>query len=252
MSASNKTKVLLAMRSGNLCAFSDCRKELTTDGEKSDPAIIGEAAHIHGENPGTDKRPPSARFKKDMTPDVRDHYDNLIYLCPSCHTKIDKQEEDYPAEVLFELKEEHESWVSSQLDQRMSEVTFAELEIAAKSIASGAHSDGEDFSVIPPDEKIRKNGLSEKSRKYISMGLSESNEVERFITSMTQVDIDYPERLKGGFRDEYDQLKKEASGDELFMGMLEFAQKGARGFKQQAASLAILSHLFHLCDVFEK
>ena len=187
-----------------------------------------------------------------MTAEERDHYDNLIYLCPSCHTKIDKQEDDYPAEDLFQLKEEHESWVSSRLDEVMSEVTFAELEIAAKSIASGAHADGEDFSVIPPDEKIRKNGLSKKSRKYISMGLSESNEVERFISSMTQVDSEYPERLKSGFRAEYDKLKKETSGDELFMGMLEFALKGASGFKQQAASLAILSHLFHLCDIFEK
>lgn len=252
MSASYPTKVLLAMRSGNKCAFPDCRKKLSADGEKSDPAVIGEAAHIYGENPGTDKKPPSARFREDMIDEERNHYNNLIYLCPSCHTKIDKQEDDYPAEDLFQLKEEHESWVSSQLDQGMSEVTFAELEIAAKSIASGAHSDGEDFSVIPPDEKIRKNGLSEKSRKYISMGLSQSNEVERFITSMTQLDIEYAERLKSGFRTEYDKLNEEASGDELFMGMLEFAQKGASGFKQQAASLAILSHLFHLCDIFEK
>lgn len=252
MSASYPTKVFLAMRSGNLCAFPDCRKELTADGDESDPAVVGEAAHIYGEHAGTDKKAPSARYRADMEDEERNHYDNLIYLCPSCHTKIDKQEEDYPAKMLFELKETHESWVRSQLDQGMSEITFAELEIAAKAIASGAHSDGSDFSVIPPDEKIRKNGLCEKSRKYISMGLSESNEVERFITSMTQVDIDYAERLKGGFRDEYDKLKKDASGDELFMGMLEFAQKGARGFKQQAASLAILSHLFHLCDVFEK
>ena len=252
MSASNKTKVLLAMRSGNLCPFPDCRKELTSDGDKSDPAIIGEAAHIYGENPGTDKRPASARFKKDMTRDERNHYDNLIYLCPSCHTKIDKQEADYPADLLFALKEDHESWVGSRLDQGMSEVTFAELEIAAKAIASGAHSSGDDFAVIPPDEKIRKNGLSGKSRTLISMGLSQSNEVERFITSMAQLDSEYPERLKNGFRTEYESLKKEASGDELFMGMLAFAQTEHHDFRQHAASLAILSHLFHLCDVFEK
>lgn len=252
MSATYPTKVFLAMRSGNLCAFQDCKKELTATGDESDPAVIGQAAHIYGENPGTDKKPPSARYRADMTDEERNHYNNLIYLCPSCHTKVDKQEEDYPATKLFGLKETHESWVRSQLDQGMSEITFAELEIAAKAIASGSHTSPDDFGVIPPNAKIQKNGLSEKSRTYISMGLSQSNEVERFITSMTQLDIEYPERLKSGFRTEYDNLKKELTGDSLFMGMLDFAQKGSNNFKQQAASLAILSHLFHLCDIFEK
>lgn len=252
MSASYPTKVFLAMRSGNLCAFPDCRKELTADGDESDPAVVGEAAHIYGEHPGTDKKPPSARYRADMEDEERNHYDNLIYLCPSCHTKIDKQEEDYPAKMLFDLKENHESWVRSQLDQGMSEITFAELEIAAKAIASGAHASPSDLAVIPPDAKIRKNGLTEKSRSYISMGLSQSSEVERFITNMTHLDGEYPERLKSGFQSEYDDLRQDLSGDSLFMGMLAFAQKGSNNFKQQAASLAILSHLFHLCDVFEK
>lgn len=252
MSASYPTKVLLAMRSGNLCAFPDCRKELTAGGDESDPAVVGEAAHIYGEHAGRGKKPPSARYKADMQDEERNHYDNLIYLCPSCHTKIDKQEKDYPAEMLFELKETHESWVHSQLDQGMSDMTFAELEVAAKAIASGAHTSPSDLGVIPTDAKIQKNGLTEKSRSYISMGLSRSNEVERFITSMARLDLEYPERLRNGFQTEYEELRKELSGDTLFMGMLAFAQKGSKNFKQQAASLAILCHLFHLCDVFEK
>lgn len=66
------------------------------------------------------------------------------------------------------------------------------------------------------------------------------------------VDEEYPERLKSGFKKKYLELKEIYSGDNLFMAMLEFAQDGHRDFKQQAAGLAILSHLFHLCEVFEK
>jgi len=253
MSVNYSTKLFLAMRSGNMCAFKDCRKPLTSDGNTSKPAVIGEAAHIYGEHSGTKTKPASARYRANMTDEERNHYNNLIYLCPTCHTKIDKQEMDYPAEFLFALKQEHETWVSEQLDQGLSTVAFAELEIAANALATGKHSNNTDFQIISPEEKINKNGLSNTSRSYISMGLSRSHEVERFLVNMaTNVDEEYPERLKSGFRTKYLELKKIHSGDDLFMSMLEFSQAGQRSFKQQAAGLAILSHLFHLCEVFEK
>jgi hypothetical protein len=254
MSATYPTKVFLAMKSGNVCAFKNCRRALTSDGINSNPAVIGEAAHIYGESPGTSTKPASARYRVDMTDEQRNHYNNLIYLCPTCHTKIDKQEDDYPASLLFTVKCEHEFWVAEQLDQGMSEVTFAELEVAAKALASGKHSsNGDGFDVIPPEKKIQKNGLSDAVRSDIAMGLSKSHEVERFLVNMaTNVDEEFPERLKNGFKDKYYELKKTLSGDELFASMLEFAIAGQKGFKQQAAGLAILSHLFSLCEVFEK
>lgn len=254
MSATYPTKVILAMKSGNVCAFKDCHKALSADGKNSNPAVIGEAAHIYGESPGTKTKPASARYRSDMTDEQRNHYDNLIYLCPTCHTTIDKQEKDYPAEFLFSLKKEHESWVAEQLDQCMSEISFAELEVAANALASGKHSSSNDsFEVIPPEEKIHKNGLSDAVRSDIAMGLSKSHEVERFLANMaTNVDGEFPDRLKNGFKKKYLELKQSLSGDELFASMLEFAQAGKKGFRQQAAGLAILSHLFHLCEVFEK
>jgi hypothetical protein len=252
MSASYPTKLYLAMKSGNLCAMKNCRKSLTSEGVISDVAVLGQAAHIYGENPGTKKKAPSARYLKDMTDNERNHYDNLIYLCPSCHTKIDKQEADYPGEELIQLKQEHENWVEEQLDNGMSEVTFAELEIAANAIASGKHSENGDLVVLPPDEKIIKNSLSTTSRSYILMGLSRSSEVTKFLSDMAQLDDNFPIRLRDGFKNKYSELKLTLAGDELFMGMLEFAQSSQRDFKQQAASLALLSHLFNLCEVFEK
>lgn len=234
------------MRSGNKCALPDCRVSLTCDGTKSLDVTIGEAAHIYGE------KEIAARYKKEMTDDSRNHCDNLMYLCPTCHTKIDKQIADYPAEKLIEIKKSHEAWVSERLDESMSEVSFAELEIAAKAIASGQHFVNGDFHVITPDEKIQKNGLTQEVRAQISMGLSRSSEVNDFLVKASQLDAKLPERLKDGFKGKYLELRQIFSGDTLFYAMLEFAQSGQQDFKQQAASLAILTHLFHLCEVFEK
>ena len=50
MSASYPTKLRLAFRSGNRCAFPGCSLELTVDGEQSNLAVIGVAAHIEGES----------------------------------------------------------------------------------------------------------------------------------------------------------------------------------------------------------
>ncbi len=252
MSASYPTKIILAFKSGNRCAMPSCKIPLVSKGDVSDEAIIGQAAHIYGENAGTKTKKPSARYREDMTDEQRNHYDNLIYLCPTCHTKIDKQEEDFPADLLFEMKNKHEAWVDEQLDQSMSDVSFAELEVAAKAIASGGHTLNGDLSAIPPEEKLKKNNLGNSSRAYIAMGLSRSSEVTRFLSQMSQLDDEYPIRLRDGFKNKYEELKKLLAGDELFMGMLDFAQAGLNDFKQQAAALALLSHLFHLCEVFEK
>ena len=48
------------------------------------------------------------------------------------------------------------------------------------------------------------------------------------------------------------KLKQTTSGDALFTDMFEFAKHGQHDFSMIEASLALLTHLFHLCEVFEK
>ncbi len=235
MPATPSTKLKLAFRSGGRCALSDCRIVIDT---------IGEAAHIHGEKEG------SARYKADVID--QNCYENLIYLCPNCHTKIDKQEGDYSAVLLFQAKEEHEKWVNQQMDNGMSEVTFAELEIASRVIASGNHSTENQFHIISPEEKIKKNNLTQAIRALILSGLSRSGEVRDYLSRQAQLDMDFPEKLKNGFKDKYLEMKKTTDGDSLFYEMMKFAENGKTDFAQRAASLAILCHLFEICEVFEK
>lgn len=240
-------KILYGKAAGR-CAFSTCRKLLILEATPSDKARqIGKIAHIVAHSPA------GPRADANYPNDKLDTYANWVLLCPTCHDTVDAQPENYPTEALLRIKQEHESWVEEQLDEEMSNVSFAELEVAAKALSTGKFSESTDFSVIPPELKIAKNNLTQVSRTYISMGLSRSPEVERFLVNMAQlVDSEFPERLKNGFKQKYLELSKDSSGDELFMDMLEFANSGRSDFKQQAAGLAILTHLFHLCEIFEK
>lgn len=237
-------KILYARAAGR-CAFAKCRKNVILpdiSGDKS--RQIGKIAHIiaHSDNgPRADKSYPS---------DKLDSYDNWILLCPSCHELIDTQPFLYTSENLRKIKQLHEKWVEEGLDQ--ANVTFAELEIAAKAIASGQHYDSNGFLVISPEEKIKKNNLTTPSIRYITMGLSRGPEVENFLEKMAHIDCSFPERLKDSFKHKYIELRQISSGDELFMNMYLFATAGLENMPEEAAGLAILVHLFHLCEIFEK
>lgn len=62
---------------------------------------IDELAHIIGQQ----KHGP--RGDNDLPLSQRDEFDNLIVLCPTCHTMVDKDPQAYPAELLKKWKTEH-------------------------------------------------------------------------------------------------------------------------------------------------
>ncbi len=257
MSVSYPTKLLLAYRSGDLCALPGCGKRLTPDSTSGNPTNIGEAAHIAGEHDGKGKKQRSARYDSNMTDDERNHYNNLIYLCPACHTVIDaipQGEDDYPVSRLHLIKTEHETKVRQAMIDAFADVSFAELQEAtqwASTILPSAVTN--DYSLLKVEDKIQKNDLNADARGVIAMGLGVANEVARYIESVAQTDQDFPERLKAGFLSEYWRIKKNGGkGGELFELMCRFAQQGFQRQAQRSAGLAVLIHLFEACEVFEK
>lgn len=249
MSASHRTKLLLAFRSGDRCAFPECGKALTVDGGPScDPAIIGEAAHIAGERPG------AARYDAAMTDEQRDHYDNLIYVCSNDHVVIDTQRANFPVARLLAMKAGHEAKVREAMNEAFAQVGFPELALATEWMARmEPRQPSSDYVVTDPDAKIRKNELSKASRVTITMGLALAKEVRAFIENEAMVDIDFPERLRAGFLEEYFRLRKEGhKGDDLFDLMSRFAQRGQKEQARRSAGVAVLVYLFEACEVFEK
>lgn len=91
-------------RSGNRCAI--CKLELTPDGSQE---TLGEIAHIIARSPDG-PRGDQALYNTDL-----DAYENLILLCPTHHTEIDKCADVWSVERLHTIKAEHEQWVSEQL-----------------------------------------------------------------------------------------------------------------------------------------
>lgn len=107
---SSETKAVakrLFALSGNCCAFPNCKQNLVIENDK----LIGVICHIEGENLG------SARYNNSQTDAERNHFDNLIILCPTHHTFIDSDPITFTVEKLKEIKKNHErKFIGQKID----------------------------------------------------------------------------------------------------------------------------------------
>ncbi|MGO1177873.1 MAG: HNH endonuclease [Cellulosimicrobium funkei] len=118
-------------RSGNRCAFTDCwtelipaEDEITREALTEAGLIVGEEAHIRG------KRADSARH--DAAYAEVDSYANLILLCPTHHTVIDKDDvRRWPVERIEKLKADHEKLVRERMSQSEAGVLETQILVAA-------------------------------------------------------------------------------------------------------------------------
>ena len=250
-SVTQKEMKKLCMKNGRYCAM--CHTELIVKNrENNSETIIAKIAHIKGENPGKGKKTSSARYDPSMNDKERNSSENLLLICGNCHTKIDDQPVVYSTKKLQQIKDDYELWVSQRIKTEINGITFSELDIVTKFLSSGQAVSSNSYTIIPPKDKIMKNGLSKKSEHLIMMGMTQVKQVTEFIDKCP--DADFGDRLKVGFVNEYNKLKdKESlSGDDLFNSLLDFASGGAMDFKRKAAGLAVLVYLFEKCEVFEK
>lgn len=89
---------LFAM-TGNQCAFPDCTQQLIDQ----DGDYLGNVCHIEA------SRKSGPRFNLEMTNEERDSVNNLIVLCPTHHTIVDKKESVYKVDCLRKMKADHEN-----------------------------------------------------------------------------------------------------------------------------------------------
>ena len=83
------------------CEFEGCNKVLYRHEVTGDNGNYAEKAHIYAVNPG------GARFCPDSE-EFKNNVDNLMLACPQCHVTIDRDEQTYTPERLFEMKRKHE------------------------------------------------------------------------------------------------------------------------------------------------
>jgi len=97
------TKILWG-RAGGRCSKPGCGDDLTVL-VGTGRYIVGEMAHVIGSKPTAARGTPEGG---------EDTYDNLILLCPTHHTHIDKSPEGtYSVELLHEWKKAHEDIISN-------------------------------------------------------------------------------------------------------------------------------------------
>ncbi|WP_318578389.1 hypothetical protein [Ochrobactrum sp. AN78] len=242
-------KILFGM-SGNQCAHPDCSEPIIASAtDYSDAKVIGQIAHIYAHSDG------GPRSIEGLTPAERDAASNLLLLCPTCHVKVDAQHETYPGAMLLTWKSQHEKKFSGKLTRAITDLGYAELEIAAKALLTTQLAPNcSSLKQIPPKDKLEKNRLGPSVAFLLTMGAAKSQECAEVIRKTAQLDEDFPDRLREGFVQRYAILKKSGyGGDELFLQMLDWAG-ASEGIEKPrgAAGLCMLTHLFILCDVFEK
>lgn len=95
---STNTKLRLFAESAGYCCNPQCRTALFSEDRDYH---IAEIAHIIGAGA---QGPRAHAVLSDLE---LSKFNNLILLCPTCHTRIDKDEESYPEEMLLDWKREH-------------------------------------------------------------------------------------------------------------------------------------------------
>ena len=241
-------KRLLALRSGDRCAFPGCPRNLSVDATSFDPgAITGEIAHIAGEHPT------AARYNESMSDEERRDYPNLIYLCRDHHREVDRQEKTFPVEQLCEFKARHERRVFERLQAEQPNVGFAELEVLTKAIAGPRAAFDDNLDLLPLREKMAKNDMSEASHSLLTMATSTTRETSAFVERSAALDPDFPDRMRAGFQAEYRRLFADGfRGDELFAALCDFASRGSSNIRQRVAGIGIVGYLFERCEVFKR
>ena len=153
------------------------------------------------------------------------------------------------------MKAAHETKASAAIAEAFADIAFPELRHAVAWVSSQppAAPSVPSFVLLPPEEKIKKNDMSNGSRHTIAAGLSSRTTVADFVEAETQFDPDFPDKLKSGFLTEYYRLRHQGhKGNELFELMCAFSQRGLKSQGDRTAGLAVLIYLFEICDVFEK
>lgn len=112
MNLTNAETYSLWVNSGGMCAI--CKRKLILD-DIDKKINIGERAHIIGQG---SKEGPRREYMEQygLTEDTIDSLWNIVLLCETDHKIVDQNEKQYPPELLYKIKKEHEAYVQNRLD----------------------------------------------------------------------------------------------------------------------------------------
>ena len=114
---SQKTLKALFALSGNQCAHPECKNPVIVPAtEESDALVLNQICHIYALNED------GPRGKAGLTEKELNAPENLVLFCPTHHVIVDGQHETYPADMLKEWKQTHESEMQKRLSADLESV----------------------------------------------------------------------------------------------------------------------------------
>ena len=233
--------------SHGLCSNPDCRRRLILEPTDKDPATTtGYSAHMVAHSLD------GPRGKGEALTENRETYENMILLCGYCHRMIDGQPNTYTIEMLKEWKNKHETWVAECILRGMMAIEFKDLEEVTNRFAS--HYPADSSPIVAPDitVKIARNGLTERSVRFLRMGVASSSLAGAFIHDLERTRPGIGNRVRSGFMIHYNQgVLDQLLPDDIFTKLMEVASNHSTDFNKQAAGLAVLGYLFATCEIFE-
>lgn len=192
---------LLWGRAAGLCSNPSCRADLTKILESGTGYVIGEMAHLIAHAEGG----PRGRAGGGS-----DEYVNLILLCPTCHTHIDKAPEgEFAEELLLNWKKTHENEIGS----RGARVTFESFEVLKEAVCKKLMENRRIFELYGPHSKIAQtdpesNAVEIWKARKISKILPNNREIVNLIEANIAL-------LAGEFRSAYTDFREHAEAYEL-------------------------------------
>lgn len=189
---SEKTKAIIAKRSGYRCAFPGCDCLLVGPGEPC--TEIGECAHIYSAS----SRGPrgQAHLSKE---DLESHY-NGIYLCRTHHKIIDSPsgKGKYTADLLLQYKSIHEQNIAYQIGEASSPVSWIkhimvqkspnihhgkEINLGRTTILHGTNGSGKSTIIEYLYSLLSGKVLERWADKSIHLSLDFSNPIQKTVLS---------------------------------------------------------------------
>lgn len=243
---SQPVKNFIWQRSAGRCAYPDCRTLCVKPGTKKDgPVTIGQIAHIHAHSKNGPRPNP-----KGFT-DETNGYDNLILLCSNHHREVDIQTNTHTVADLQKWKIKLERWIAYRLSEE--EFDTADLELITNWLADNSTLPSDNYTLLPPPDKMKKNDMSASTIQLVRMGLMRVGEVQIYIKDSTKLHPNLAERLLNPLLKQYNILRVDGlNSDMIFENLRDFACGKSLDFRKQAAGLAIIVYFFERCEIFEK
>lgn len=201
-----RTRLRLFSDSAGYCNRAECRKYLFSDENKTDHHI-GEVAHILAASAN------GPRSVAKLDGEFLARYDNLILLCPNCHSIVDKCPELYPESLLLEWKQNHRTVISEAIGVHV----VSSRKEAWNFLNSLLRKNESIHKHFGPDNNYRENPEAEEAniwkRKMISQIIPNNQKILRFIDKNIDLIFEDEREVVELFRQHVDDLVEKHLGN---------------------------------------